>query len=80
MICPHCHKKITSITADQIWNGRVYLDSNGEVEIEQDTCINEIDGSLECDGEYPRYYCGECGHFLTTNEKVVKKILKDAEK
>lgn len=80
MICPHCHKKINSITADQIWNGRAYLDSDGEIEIAQEDCTNELDDSVKCDAEFPRYFCGECGHFLTTDYKVVKKALKEAEK
>lgn len=80
MICPSCHRKINIVTADQIWNGIVSLDSDGELKIEQETCTNELDDSLECDAEFPRYYCGECGHFLTTDDKVVKKILKAAEK
>ena len=68
MICPNCHEKITSITADQLWNGSAYLDSDGEIEIEQESCITP-----------PTYYCGECGMFLTKDDEVAKKALEEAE-
>ena len=79
MICPHCHKKITSITVDQVWNGSAYIDSDGEIEIEQEQCMPGLDKSIRCHVNFPRYYCGECGHFLTDDDDVVKKALKEAE-
>ena len=79
MICPHCNEKITKLTADQIWTGEAYLDEDGNVQIEQGNAINEMDKDSNCDIEYPRYLCDNCGTFITSNTDEAKKILEEAK-
>jgi hypothetical protein len=79
MICPNCNRKIKGLTVAIISLGRAKLNKTDEIIVKDAQVINDVDCSA-CDIEYPRYYCGSCGQFITSNTNEAKRILEEADK
>lgn len=77
MICPSCHKKITSFKVEYTVIANAYLDNNGKMKIYKEHCKNELDEKVDFNKKFPSYYCWTCNYFITHNDNFAEIILKE---